>query len=200
LSCAIHAIGDRACRTVLDVYEEVGSRELRNRIEHVQLLHPQDYDRLGKLDIIASMQPIHATSDMRSADRYWGHRTRTSYAWHSLESAGTTLAFGSDAPVESPNPFWGLHAAVTRRSRDGRPAPQGWIPEQRLTRESALHAFTVAPAALAGMSGREGVLRRGAYADLILLDEDPLTCPEDRLHALRPRGTMVAGVWRYRDF
>jgi predicted amidohydrolase YtcJ len=204
---AVHAIGDRANHETLAAFEALRrdpsatpQPAMACRIEHVQLLHPDDLSALARLGLVASMQPIHATSDMRLADRYWGHRTRTSYAWHSLESAGTTLAFGSDAPVESPNPFWGLHAAVTRRSRDGRPAPQGWIPEQRLTRESALHAFTVAPAALAGMSGREGVLRRGAYADLILLDEDPLTCPEDRLHALRPRGTMVAGVWRYRDF
>jgi predicted amidohydrolase YtcJ len=204
---AVHAIGDRANHETLAAFEALRRHPsvapqpaMPSRIEHVQLLHPDDLPALARLGLIASMQPIHATSDMRAADRYWGARTKTSYAWRSLELAGTTLAFGSDAPVESPNPFWGLHAAVTRRSREGLPAPDGWIPAQRLTRESALRAFTAAPAALAGSSGCQGVLRRGAHADLILLDEDPFSCPEDRLHALRPRGTMVAGIWRYRDF
>jgi len=207
LALAVHAIGDRANHETLAAFEALrrdptaaAQPAMASRIEHVQLLHPDDVPRLARLGLVASMQPIHATSDMLMADRYWGPRTRTSYAWRSLELAGTVLAFGSDAPVESPNPFWGLHAAVSRRSRDGLPSARGWIPEQRLTRESALRAFTVAPAGLAGLSGQQGVLRRGAFADLIVLDEDPLGCPEDRLHALRPRGTMVAGVWRFRDF
>jgi predicted amidohydrolase YtcJ len=202
---AVHAIGDRANREALAAFEalhldpSVAPPRIPNRLEHVQLLHPDDVPALARLGLVASMQPIHAISDMRAADRFWGARTRTSYAWRSLESAGTALAFGSDAPVESPNPFWGLHAAVTRRSREGLPSG-GWIPEERLSRESALRAYTAAPAAVAGRSGRQGILRPGAHADLILLDEDPLTCPEDHLHALRPRGTMVDGKWRYRSF
>lgn len=128
LSCAIHAIGDRACRAVLDVYEKVGSRELRNRIEHVQLLHPQDYDRLGKLGIIASMQPIHATSDMLISDRYWGKRSAGAYAWRTQLAADAVLAFGSDCPVEKIDPLMGIHAAVTRRRADGSPVPTGGIP------------------------------------------------------------------------
>jgi predicted amidohydrolase YtcJ len=207
LALAVHAIGDQANQETLAAFEALHRDPsvplhpaMASRIEHVQLLYPEDLPALARLGLVASMQPIHATSDMHTADRYWGTRTKTSYAWRSLESAGTILAFGSDAPVESPNPFWGLHAAVTRRSREGLPGPDGWIPEQRLTRESALRAYTAAPAALAGLSGRQGVLRRGAHADLILLDEDPLTCPDDRLHTLHPRGTMVAGIWRYRNF
>jgi predicted amidohydrolase YtcJ len=207
LALAVHAIGDRANHETLAAFEALRRESpvaprpaMASRIEHVQLLHPDDLRSLARLGLVASMQPIHATSDMLIADRYWGARAQTSYAWRSLESAGTVLAFGSDAPVESPNPFWGLYAAVTRRTREGAPAPDGWIPDQRLTRESALRAYTVAPAALAGSSGLQGSLRPGACADLILLDEDPLTCSDNRLHAIRPRGTMVGGVWRYRDF
>ena len=207
LSLAIHAIGDKANHETLSAFAALRRDPiagtppaLPSRIEHVQLLHPDDVPALASLGLIASMQPVHATSDMLMADRYWGSRARTSYAWRSLEAAGTILAFGSDAPVESPNPFWGLHAAVTRRRHDGSPGPEGWIPEQRLTRESALRAFTGAPASLAGLAGRQGALGPGAFADLIVLDEDPLTCDEDLLFALHPRGTLVDGVWRYRDF
>ena len=207
LSLAVHAIGDRANHETLAAFAALrrdpiagAPPSMPSRIEHVQLLHPDDLPALASLGLIASMQPIHATSDMLMADRYWGSRAHTSYAWGSLEAAGTVLAFGSDAPVESPNPFWGLHAAVTRRRRDGSPGPEGWIPEQRLARESALRAFTGAPASLAGLAGRQGTLRPGAFADLIVLDEDPLTCPEDQLFALRPRGTLVDGAWRHRDF
>jgi predicted amidohydrolase YtcJ len=207
LALAVHAIGDRGNRETLAAFEALRREPLLtpqpampSRIEHVQLLHPDDLRALARLDLVASMQPIHATSDMHAADRYWGARARTSYAWRSLEAAGTVLAFGSDAPVESPNPFWGLYAATTRRTREGAPAPDGWIPEERLTRESALRAYTAGPATLGGSSGLQGSLRPGAYADLILLDEDPLVCPDDRLHAIRPRGTMVGGAWRYRDF
>ena len=207
LSLAVHAIGDRANHETLAAFAALRREPvpgappaMPSRIEHVQLLHPDDVPALAGLGLIASMQPIHATSDMLMADRYWGDRARTSYAWRSLEAAGTVLAFGSDAPVESPNPFWGLHAAVTRRRHDGTPGPEGWIPEQRLTREFALRAFTRTPASLAGLAGRQGTLAPGTFADLVVLDEDPLTCDEDRLFALQPRGTLVDGTWRYRDF
>jgi predicted amidohydrolase YtcJ len=207
LSLAVHAIGDRANHETLAAFAALRREPsagappaMPSRIEHAQLLHPDDISMLAGLGLVASMQPIHATSDMLMADRYWGSRARTSYAWRSLEAAGTILAFGSDAPVESPNPFWGLHAAVTRRRHDGSPGPEGWIPEQRLARESALRAFTGAPASLAGLAGRQGILAPGAFADLVVLDDDPLTCDEDLLFALCPRGTLVDGTWRYRDF
>ncbi len=140
LSLAVHAIGDRAVHEVLDGFarlrdyeRERGLPALRHRIEHVQTIHPEDAGRLAGLGIIASMQPIHATSDMLMADRLLGERAAFSYAWRTLLECGARLAFGSDAPVESPNPFHGLHAAVTRRRADGSPGSDGWFPEQRLT-------------------------------------------------------------------
>ncbi|MBN1667618.1 MAG: amidohydrolase [Anaerolineales bacterium] len=206
LSLTIHAIGDRANHEVLNAFEQlrryerdhrVSGPRLRHRIEHVQVLHPQDVDRLARLDVIASMQPIHATSDMLMADAYWGDRARLSYAWRSQLAAGARLAFGSDAPVESPNPFWGLHAAVTRRRMDGSPDPQGWYPEERLTRREALLAYTQGPAYAAGMEARLGQLSAGYLADLLVLEEDPFECPAEEIHQIVPLKTMVGGNWVY---
>ena len=149
LSLTVHAIGDRANHDVLDVYEQLRRDEgdrpgprLRHRIEHVQVLHPDDVNRLAELDVIASMQPIHATSDMLMADRYWGERARLSYAWRTMWDSGALVVFGSDAPVERIDPLPGLHAAVTRRRADGHPGPGGWYPEQRLALWQAVYAFT----------------------------------------------------------
>ena len=209
LSVAVHAIGDRAVHEMLNGYEHLRKYEqselgmgpglakpaLRHRIEHVQLLHPDDVGRLAKLGIIASMQPIHATSDMKMADRYWGKRAALSYALRSQLEQGAVLALGSDAPVESPNPFWGLHAAVTRRRLDGSPGPDGWYPEQRLTVEEALHGFTSGPAYAAGMEDRLGRLAPGCLADLLILETDPFTCSPDEIASILPVRTMVAGKW-----
>ncbi|HWQ84086.1 MAG TPA: amidohydrolase [Anaerolineales bacterium] len=211
LSLAIHAIGDRANHEVLKAYAQLRAveaslpgyqpeRRLRHRIEHVQVIHPQDIRRLAELGVIASMQPIHATSDMLIADRYWGSRAALSYAWRTQQGAGATLAFGSDAPVESPNPFWGLHAAVTRRRLDGSPGVDGWYPEQRLTLLEALHGFTTGPAYAAGREDRQGRLAAGYFADLLVLDEDPFTIPPEALAELAPVGTLLGGEWVYRDF
>jgi predicted amidohydrolase YtcJ len=206
LALAVHAIGDRANHEVLLAFSALarqaypGAPHMPSRVEHVQLLHPDDVPGLARHNLVASMQPIHATSDMVMAQRHWGDRVRTSYAWRSLARVGTRLVFGSDAPVESPNPFWGLHAAVTRRRQDGSPGVDGWLPQERLERQEALLAFTRYPGELAGMAGRQGILRAGSLADLIVLDGDPLACAEDELYELRPCGTMVAGRWRYRDF
>jgi predicted amidohydrolase YtcJ len=169
--------------------------KLRHRIEHVQLIHPSDAGRLAKLDVIASMQPIHAPSDMWMADRYWGERTALAYAWRTQLAHGATLAFGSDAPVESPNPFWGLHAAVTRRRPDGSPGPDGWHPEQRLSRLEALQAFTTGSAYAAGMEDRQGKLAPGYLADLLVLDVDPFNCDPEVLRDIRPIATIVGGEW-----
>jgi hypothetical protein len=207
LALAIHAIGDRANRVVLDAFEALRAFErqrsvppLRHRMEHLQLLHPDDIPRPAQLQIIASMQPIHATSDRIMADRHWGNRVRHAYAWRSLHRAGTTLAFGSDAPVESPNPFWGLHAAVTRRSRDGSPSPTGWVPEERVGLWEALRAYTSGPAFAAGMEQELGVLRPGALADLIVLAQDPFGCDPQDLWRLSPLAVMTGGQWRVREF
>jgi hypothetical protein len=206
LALAIHAIGDRANHEVLQAFSSLarqahpGAPRMPSRVEHVQLLHAQDIPALARLGLVASMQPIHATSDMEMAQRHWGDRVRTSYAWRSLAGAGTRLVFGSDAPVESPNPFWGWHAAVTRRRQDGAPGPDGWVPQERLERREALLSFTRHPAELAGLAGRQGILRPGSLADLVVVDADPLDCADDELFRLRPCGTMVGGRWRHRDF
>ena len=206
VSLAVHAIGDRAVHEVLDGFARLRKYEqehalpaLRHRIEHVQTILPEDAGRLAGLDLIASMQPVHAPSDMLMADRLLGDRAAFSYAWRTqLEHAGR-LAFGSDAPVESANPFHGLHAAVTRRRTDGSPGPAGWFPEQRLTVAEALAGFTAGPAYAAGMEDRLGRLSAGFLADLIVLETDPFTCDPARLYALEPVATMVAGDWVWRS-
>ncbi|MCI0522015.1 MAG: amidohydrolase [Chloroflexi bacterium] len=204
---AVHAIGDRAVHEVLDAFEQLreyeearmprAGRPLRHRIEHVQVIHGDDAARLAKLGVIASMQPIHAPSDMLMADRYWGERAALSYAWRTQLDYGARLAFGSDAPVESPNPFWGVHAAVTRRRLDGSPGVQGWYPEQRLKVDEALLAYTQGAAYAAGMEDRLGRLREGFYADLLALETDPFTCAAEELANLRPAGTMIHGEWAF---
>ena len=202
LGLAVHAIGDRANHEALEALEhlrryeaERGLPRLRHRIEHVQLLHPQDAVRLAQLDVIASMQPLHATSDMHMARRYWGARTTLAYAWKTQLEAGARLAFGSDAPVESPNPFLGVHAAVTRRRADGDPGPGGWIPDQRLDLQQAIEGFTTGAAYAANSESRQGRLAPGYLADLIVLEEDPFSLDSHDLRLLRPAATMVGGEW-----
>lgn len=202
LSLAIHAIGDRANHEVLNGYAQLRQCEsqhnlpaLRHRIEHVQILHPQDLPRLADLGVIASVQPIHTTSDMFTADRLWGARSSGAYAFNSLLQSGAALAFGSDAPVESPNPFLGLHAAVTRQRPNGAPEKDGWYPQQRLSLAQALRAYTTGPAFTAGWEDRQGKLAPGFFADLILLKQDPFTLPPNELHTIQPTGTMVGGQW-----
>jgi predicted amidohydrolase YtcJ len=141
------------------------------------------------------MQPIHATSDMQMADEYWGVRAKNSYAWRSQLGHGTRLVFGSDAPVESPNPFWGLHAAVTRQRADGFPGPEGWYPEQKLTIQEAIFAYTRGPAFAANMENRLGKLAPNYFADLLVLKEDPFTCDPETLRNIVPWAVMVGGKW-----
>jgi predicted amidohydrolase YtcJ len=168
---------------------------LRHRIEHVQVIHPDDAPRLARLNVIASMQPIHATSDMLMADRFWGERSRLAYAMKTQLDFGAHLALGSDAPVESPNPFLGLHAAVTRRRADGSPSIDGWYPEQRLTPQQAWEGYTTGPAYAAGMEERLGRLAPNHLADLIVLEDDPFTCNPEEMLTMQPSATMVNGEW-----
>lgn len=205
LSMAIHAIGDRANREVLNAYQQIRSYEkkhhlpsLRHRIEHAQVLAPIDCDRFRKMDIIASMQPIHATSDMETAARYWGARTQYAYAWRTLLDHQTSLAFGSDAPVEPPNPFLGLHAAVTRQRLNGEPGLEGWIPDQRISLIEAIHAYTTGPAYASGWEDRAGKFKPGYWADLIVLEKDPFSIPAPELATTHPLATMVNGEWVWR--
>lgn len=210
LSLAVHAIGDLANHEVLTAYAQIReyehklitegnspfpASELRHRIEHVQIIHPKDIQKVADLNIIASMQPIHVTSDFPAADRYWGERSRYSYAWRSVMNSGAQLAFGSDAPVESPNPFWGIHAALTRRRSDGSPGPDGWHPEEKLTLNEVLRGFTSGAAYAAHMEDRLGKLAPGYLADLVVLDKDLYNCPPEEIRDISPLGTMVAGEW-----
>lgn len=211
LSLAVHAIGDRANHEVIKAFDQLrdfeadlafgGSRlkaiqsGLRHRIEHVQVIHPDDSGRLADLGIVASMQPLHATSDMSMADRFWGDRAAFSYAWKTQIAHGAVLVFGSDAPVESPDPFLGIHAAVTRQQLDGTPGPQGWYPNQRLQVHEALHAYTIG-AAFAGLAERsQGRIVPGYLADLVVLNENPFTCSPDQIHKIHSVATMVGGEW-----
>jgi len=203
LSLAIHAIGDRANHEMLNAFEQLREFEttldtqeaLRHRIEHVQLIHPDDASRLAHLGVIASMQPIHATSDMKMAEEYWGPRVAFSYAWRSQLQYGARLVFGSDAPVESPNPFWGLHAAVTRKLANNSPESDDWYPEQRLSIQEALQAYTRGPAFAAGMEDRLGKLVPGYLADLLVLEENPFTCDPANLRNITPSAVMIGGEW-----
>jgi predicted amidohydrolase YtcJ len=200
ISVIVHAIGDAANRKVLDAIEENDARhkdpshaEIPNRIEHAQVLHPRDIARFAQLGVVASMQPIHATADMLVADQLWGARSAHAYAWRALKQAGALLAFGSDAPVESANPWWGVHAAVTRQLRDGSPGG-GWRAEQRLTVGEALEAYCVGPAVCSGEASLKGALRPGMLADLAVLSADPFACPPEQLHAIAAELTIIGGA------
>ena len=209
LSLAVHAIGDRANREVLDGFEALRAEETRlgipasarrHRMEHLQLLSPADRPRPARLGLVASMQPIHATSDMRTAERHWGTRCSGAYAVRTQREFGAVLAFGSDAPVESPDPFLGLHAAVTRRRPDGAPGPLGWYPHERLSLLEALLGYVEGPAYAAGLEKDLGSLAPGKLADLLVLDRDLFSLEAMLIPATRPVGTMVGGAWRWRDF
>lgn len=201
-SLTIHAIGDRANQEVLRAYAWLRAYEAgqglplrRHRIEHLQLLPPNALAAVGGLGIVASMQPIHAVSDRPFAERAWGARCATAYAWRSVAQQGAVLAFGSDAPVESPNPWWGLHAALNRTAPDAPAGEPPWYPEQCLNLNQALRAYTWGPAYAAGMEDRLGRLAPGYYADLIVLPVDPWEVPPTAVRDLRPQAVMVGGQW-----
>ncbi len=194
---ATHAIGDRGNRMALDAYAKVLGRDVdsdhRWRIEHAQILSPDDVPRLAKLHVIASMQPTHATSDMPWAqDRVGPQRIVGAYAWRQVRDAGTHLALGSDFPIESVDPRLGLYAAVTRSDAQGLPAG-GWYPDEKLTAFEALRGFTL-EAAYAGFGEHEvGSLEAGKRADFVVLAEDPLKVPDAALRSLTIQATYVDG-------
>ncbi len=202
MAVCVHAIGDRANHDVLDVFQEtrrieagmgIAPQARRHRIEHVQVIQPVDLPRLAELDIHGAVQPIHATQDMHMVDTYWGQRGQFAYAFRSLLAQGTRLAYGSDAPVETPNPFAGIHAAVTRRRADGSPGPEGWYPEQRLTREEAIQGYTSVAAYLEGMEREIGMIAPGYRADFFVPDCDLLQCREDEILNATSKLTVVGG-------
>jgi len=179
LQIAIHAIGDRANKTILDLYERLerdnGSRDRRLRIEHAQHLFPSDIPRFAKLHVIASVQPYHAIDDGRWAQKRIGaERIKTTYAFRSLLDSGAPLALGSDWFVAPMEPLLGIYAAVTRRTLDGK-NPQGWVPEQKITVPEALHGYTVGSAYASGEEKIKGSIEPGKLADLAVLSNDILT-------------------------
>lgn len=196
----IHAIGDLGNRMALDAFERAQDGRpspLRNRIEHAQIITLDDIPRFAELGVIASMQPTHATSDMNMAeDRIGTQRIKGGYAWRRLLDSGAMIASGSDFPVELPNPFHGLHAAVTRQDRSDLPE-DGWYRNQAMTRAEALYSFTLAAAYAAHQEERLGSLEPGKWADFILLDRDFFTIPVSDIDDIQVRQTWVGGKLVY---
>jgi predicted amidohydrolase YtcJ len=194
---AVHAIGDLANRDALDAFEETRDAwaplGLRQRIEHAQLLAPEDVGRFAELGVAASVQFSHATSDRDVADRFWAGKTGGAYAFRSLWDSGAVVANGSDAPIEELDPWAGIVAGVLR-TIDDRPA---WHPEQALTLDEALRATCVTPAWLAYDEHRRGKLIPGFYADLVVLDRDPVDLPSEELRDVQVVATMVGGRWTH---
>jgi predicted amidohydrolase YtcJ len=193
----IHAIGDAANHQVLDAFEaayrRVDGRALRNRVEHAQVVELTDIPRFKQLQLIASMQPTHATSDMNMAEKRIGpERLKGAYAWRSFLDQGTPIAGGSDFPVESDNPFFGLHAAVTRTDHAGLP-PGGWHEEQAMTLVEAFRAFTLDAAYAEHAEQRIGSLEPGKWADFILIDRDLFAMPAAEIWTVRVEQTWLAG-------
>jgi predicted amidohydrolase YtcJ len=195
---AVHAIGDAANAQILDAIDELSDTykgDRRWRIEHAQIVDPADLPRFGRHGTIASMQPVHETSDWRMAEARMGmERLGGAYAWRTMIANGSPLAFGSDYPVESPNPFYGLAAAISRQDPQGQP-PGGWMPEQRLSFEQAFAAFTRTAAYAGFAEDRMGSLDRGRYADFVLIDRDIVADPNPQLiRETKVLETWVAGV------
>lgn len=201
LQVVVHAIGEKANALVLDIYDSVarahGPRDRRFRIEHAQHMRPVDVARMGSQGVIASMQPYHAIDDGRWAGKRLGARVVNSYVFQSMLEKGVHLAFGSDWTVAPIDPLLGIYAAVTRRTLDGK-NPGGWIPEQKITVEQALKAYTAGNAFGVFAEGNRGVVRKGYRADLVLLDQDLFTVPPETLESAQVRATIVGGKVVYR--
>lgn len=201
LQVMVHAIGDRANGLMLDIYERVakenGPRDRRFRIEHAQHLSPGDIPRFGQLGVIPSMQPYHAIDDGRWAEKYIGSRIKTTYGFRSLIDSKAMLSFGSDWFVAPPTPLEGIYAAVTRRTLDDK-NPNGWVPEQKITVEEALRAYTVNAARATFDEARKGVLSAGRLADFVVLDRDIFKIPPEQIRDARVAMTFVGGKLVYK--
>ena len=192
---ACHAIGDRACHEALNSIERAGrpdSLRARHRIEHAQLLRPDDIHRFARLGVVASVQPGHASADRYMADEQWGKRARYAYAFNSLEEAGAVLAFGSDAPVEVPDPLLGIYSAVYRK-RPSEPDSEPWYPQERISMFSAILGYTWGPAYAVGDEGLRGTIAPGKLADLVILDKDLMNASEEAVRSTKVLGVMVGG-------
>ena len=196
-----HAIGDRANRVALDAFAAVlkanGLRDRRDRIEHAQIVAPADFPRFAELDIIASMQPSHETTDMRWAqDRLGAERSTGAYAWNTLQREGVRLAFGTDYPIESINPMRGLHACVTRALPDGTPAG-GWQPQEKISIEDCIHDYTYGSAYAQFEEARKGILAPGMFADMVALSQDVTRIPPADILKTQVEWTMTGGRFVY---
>lgn len=202
LQLAIHAIGDRAIHILLNIFERIiedhGPRDRRLRIEHAQHIAPHDMSRFAELDVIASMQPYHAIDDGRWAEEVIGaERVKTTYAFRSLLDAGVRLAFGSDWFVAPPTPLEGIYAAVTRRTLDGE-HPDGWVPEQKISVEEALRAYTADAAYASFEEDLKGSLEVGKLADFVIIDRDLTAIDPDAIREAEIEMTVVGGRVAYR--
>jgi len=194
---AVHAIGDRANRLVLDIFEkilkEVPVKDPRFRIEHAQVVAPEDIERFCRLGVIPSMQFVHATSDMPWAeDRLGPDRIKGAYAWRSFKKAGCRIPGGSDFPVESINPFLGIYAAITRKDLSGNPAG-GWYSRQCLSVEEAVRSFTVDAAYASFEESIRGSLEAGKFADFVVLPVDIMSIETSLIPEIKPLATVVGG-------
>jgi hypothetical protein len=207
LSVAIHAIGDRANREVLNIFEQLTHGErlsatappaAPHRIEHVQMIRTGDVGRLARLGVVASVQPIHVTDDIYMVEASVGPRARLAYRFRDMLDAGVRLALGSDCPVADPNPLWGIHAAVTRQRRDGTPQG-GWFPEQRITVAEAVWGYSMGPALVSGREAELGSITPGKMADITILDRDIYTIPLMEIAQAQVVMTVFDGQIVYED-
>jgi len=209
LAVAVHAVGDRAGREVIGIFEKLEARRatgdgsdlarplLPHRIEHLQMVQPEDVARLARLKIAVAMQPPNAALDMGMIDDCVGARARYAYAFRTVQSAGIPLCLSSDAPVCDPNPLVGIHAAVTRRRRDGHP-PAGWHPEQCLTVSDAVHGYTVTPSVIGGVADELGSITPGKRADIVVLDRNIYESDPQAIFETRVVLTVFDGRLVYR--
>jgi predicted amidohydrolase YtcJ len=196
-----HAIGDLANRDALAAYADVlkGPNDRRFRIEHAQVVAPEDFVKFKQYSILASMQATHATSDMLWAqDRIGPQRIKGAYAWQTFLHLGVHVPNGSDFPVEDPNPLLGFYAAVTRQNIDGTPSA-GWFPDQRMSREEALRSWTIEGAYAAFEENRKGSLEPGKFADFVMLSADIMTIPAPEIPRTRVMLTVVNGKIVFAD-
>jgi len=197
LQVMVHAIGDKAIHEQLNIFERVdkenGTRDRRFRIEHAQHIAPEDLSRFNSLSVIASMQPYHAIDDGRWAEQLIGpERIKTSYAFKSLVDNQAVLAFGSDWFVAPPTPLEGIYAAVTRRTLDEK-NPNGWVPEQKISVEQALKAYTYGSAYASYDEDQKGILKKGFLADFVILDQDIMAIPVENIRNVKVMKTVVGG-------
>jgi hypothetical protein len=200
-----HAIGDRAIRLALDAYENAAATNHtanpRHRIEHIECISPSDIPRFGQLGVIASFQPLHAYPEDDTlliwARNVGAERTQRAWAWHSIESAGGQLAFGSDWPVVTLNPWPGVQNALTRQTREGKPTG-GFVPQERISLEDAIRGYTLGAAIAGRREKTEGSIEPGKLADLIVLSQDLFRIPASKIADTQVLLTMVGGKVVYR--